>query len=90
FPEWTQQVADALRAAPAASPGGASASAVSSALDRLKADANPMTAVLDFSDALRDEPVERIVARLPELLRVKDPHELSAIVFLCLTGSRSE
>jgi len=90
FPEWTQQVADALRAAPASPPDGASASAESSALDRLKADTNPMTAVLDFSDALRDEPVERIVARLPALLRVKDLHELSAIVFLCLSGSRAE
>ena len=59
-------------------------------LDRLKADTNPMTAVLDFSDALRDEPVEKIVARLPGLLRVKDLHELSAIVFLCLSGSRAE
>lgn len=90
FPEWTRQVADALRSAPAESPDGASTSAAPSALDRLTADTNPMTAVLDFGDALRDEPVERIVARLPALLRVKDLHELSAIVFLCLSGSRAE
>ncbi|MCA8298732.1 hypothetical protein LGN19_33595 [Burkholderia sp. AU30198] len=90
FPEWTQQVADALRSARSASPDSASASAAPSALDRMKADTNPMTAVLDFGDALRDEPVERIVARLPGLLRVKDLHELSALVFLCLSGSRAE
>lgn len=60
------------------------------ALDRLKADTNPMTAVLDFGDALRDEPVERIVAGLPALLQVKDRHELSAIVFLCLSAARDE
>lgn len=88
FPEWTQQVADALRSAPAAAPDGASAAPP--ALDRLKDDRNPMTAVLDFGDALRDEPVERIIARLPELLQVKDLHELSSIVFLCLASSRAE
>ncbi|UTV58737.1 hypothetical protein [Burkholderia arboris] len=88
FPEWTQQVAAALRSAPGAAPDGASAAPP--ALDRLTADTNPMTAVLDFGDALREEPVERIVARLPALLRVKDLHELSAIVFLCLSGSRAE
>ncbi|MGU3780332.1 hypothetical protein [Burkholderia metallica] len=88
FPEWTQQVADALRSA-AVAPDGAGMSAAPP-LDRLKTDTNPMSAVLDFGDALRDEPVERIVARLPELLRVKDLHELSAIVYLCLTGSRTE
>ncbi|RQS83883.1 hypothetical protein [Burkholderia seminalis] len=84
FPAWTQQVADALRSAPAAAPASVPA------LDRLNADRNPMTAVLDFGDALRDEPVERIVARLPALLQVKDLHELSALVFLCLSGSRAE
>ncbi|AOJ34044.1 hypothetical protein [Burkholderia metallica] len=89
FPEWTQQVADALRSAAAAAPDGAGTSAAPP-LDRLKTDTNPMSAVLDFGDALRDEPVERIVARLPELLRVKDLHELSAIVYLCLAGSRTE
>ncbi|MET3212844.1 UNVERIFIED_ORG: hypothetical protein ABIC48_000587 [Burkholderia territorii] len=88
FPEWTQQVADALRSAPPSLPD--SASAIPPALDRLKADRNPMTAVLDFGDALREEPVERIVARLPALLQVNDLHELSAIVFLCLSGSRAE
>ncbi|WGY70478.1 hypothetical protein KEC55_25940 [Burkholderia cepacia] len=84
FPEWTRQVADALRSAPAAMPAGAPA------LDRLKSDRNPMTAVLDFGDALREEPVERIVTRLPALLQVNDLHELSALVFLCLSGSRAE
>ncbi|VWB61064.1 hypothetical protein BLA13014_02720 [Burkholderia aenigmatica] len=88
FPEWTQQVAEALRAAPATMPDGAPAAPP--ALDRLKDDRNPMTAVLDFGDALRDEPVERIVARLPELLQMKDLHELSSIVFLCLASSRAE
>ncbi|MGY4729129.1 hypothetical protein [Burkholderia pyrrocinia] len=88
FPEWTKQVADALRSAPPSLPD--SASAIPPALDRLKADRNPMTAVLDFGDALREEPVERIVARLPALLQVNDLHELSAIVFLCLSGSRAE
>ena len=88
FPEWTQQVADALRSAPPSLPDGASATPA--ALDRLKSDRNPMTAVLDFGDALRAEPVERIVARLPALLQVNDLHELSAIVFLCLSGSRAE
>ncbi|BAX63026.1 hypothetical protein [Burkholderia stabilis] len=86
FPEWTQQVADALRSAPPSLPDGASAKPP--ALDRLKADRNPMTAVLDFGDVLREEPVERIVARLPGLLQVNDLHELSAIVFLCLSASR--
>jgi len=89
FPEWTQQVADALRSTPAAVQDRAW-SAPQPALDRLKADTNPMTAVLDFGDALRDEPVERIVAGLPALLRVKDRHELSAIVFLCLSAPRAE
>ncbi|WP_107310749.1 hypothetical protein [Burkholderia metallica] len=89
FPEWTQQVADALRSAAAAAPDGAGTS-TAPPLDRLKTDTNPMSAVLDFGDALRDEPVERIVARLPELLRVKDLHELSAIVYLCLAGSRTQ
>ncbi|MDT6998110.1 hypothetical protein [Burkholderia cenocepacia] len=89
FPEWTQQVADALRSAPAGMQDGAS-SAPQSALDRLKADTNPMTAVLDFADALRDEPVEQIIARLPALLRVKDRHALSAIVYLCLSAPRAE
>ncbi|WP_176048637.1 hypothetical protein [Burkholderia sp. BCC1644] len=84
FPDWTQQVADALRSAPAAMPASAPA------LDRLKADRNPMIAVLDFGDALREEPVERIVAQLPALLQVKDLHELSALMFLCLSGSRAE
>ncbi|WP_322087846.1 hypothetical protein [Burkholderia sp. BCC1999] len=84
FPEWTRQVADALRSAPAAMPSGAPA------LDRLKTDRNPMTAVLDFGDALREEPVERIDTRLPALLQVNDLHELSALVFLCLSGSRAE
>ncbi|MGC3024178.1 hypothetical protein ACPUER_03340 [Burkholderia sp. DN3021] len=88
FPEWTQQVADALRSAPPSLPDGASATPA--ALDRLKSDRNPMAAVLDFGDALREEPVERIVARLPALLQVNDLHELSAIVFLCLSGSRAE
>ncbi|WP_175884080.1 hypothetical protein [Burkholderia sp. BCC0044] len=88
FPEWTQQVADALRSIPAAGQGGASSAPP--ALDRLKTDTNPMTAVLDFGDALRDEPVDRIVARLPALLREKDRHELSAIVFLCLSAARDE
>ncbi|WP_230684326.1 hypothetical protein [Burkholderia cepacia] len=88
FPEWKQQVADALRSAPPSLPDGTSATPP--ALDRLKADRNPMTAVLDFGDALREEPVERIVARLPGLLQVNDLHELSAIVFLCLSGSRAE
>ncbi|WP_412025587.1 hypothetical protein [Burkholderia cepacia] len=88
FPEWKQQVADALRSASPSLPDGASATPP--ALDRLKADTNPMTAVLDFGDALRDEPAERIVARLPDLLQAKDLHELSAIVFLCLSGSRTE
>ncbi|KVT17606.1 hypothetical protein WT24_31420 [Burkholderia sp. MSMB1078WGS] len=89
FPEWAQQVADALRSAPAAVQDGAS-SATLPALDRVKAGTNPMTAVLDFGDALREEPVERIVARLPALLRVQDRHELSAIVFLCLSAARHE
>ncbi|KVH56479.1 hypothetical protein WS89_23755 [Burkholderia sp. MSMB1072] len=89
FPEWAQQVADALRSAPAAVRDGAS-SAPPPALDRVKAGTNPMTAVLDFGDALREEPVERIVARLPALLRVQDRHELSAIVFLCLSAARDE
>ncbi|WP_175769892.1 hypothetical protein [Burkholderia cenocepacia] len=89
FPEWTQQVADALRSAPAGMQDGAS-SAPQPALDRLKADTNPMTAVLDFADALRDEPMEQIIARLPALLRVKDRHALSAIVYLCLSAPRAE
>ncbi|HHL4081411.1 hypothetical protein [Burkholderia sola] len=89
FPEWTQQVADALRSAPAGMQDGAS-SAPQPALDRLKADTNPMTAVLDFGDALRDEPAEQIIARLPALLRVKDRHALSAIVYLCLSAPRAE
>ncbi|MGS0895721.1 hypothetical protein ACVBGC_24795 [Burkholderia stagnalis] len=88
FPEWKQQVADALRAAPPSLPDGASA--MPPALDRVTTDSNPMTAVFDFGGALRDEPAERIVARLPALLRVNDLHELSAIVFLCLSGSRDE
>ncbi|AXF24705.1 hypothetical protein CUJ89_31115 [Burkholderia pyrrocinia] len=88
FPEWTQQVADALRSAPPSLPDGTSATPP--ALDRLKTDRNPMTAVLDFGDALREEPVERIVARLPGLLQANDLHELSAIVFLCLSESRAE
>ncbi|WP_419689852.1 hypothetical protein ACN22W_29000 [Burkholderia theae] len=83
FPEWRQQVAEALRAAPASA-------SRAQPLDRVSQDRNPMTAVLDFGDALRDEPVERIVARLPSLLQVNDLHELSAIVFLCLSGSRTE
>ncbi|KVL18845.1 hypothetical protein [Burkholderia sp. MSMB1826] len=89
FPEWTQQVADALRSAPAAVQDGASPTPPP-ALDRVKAETNPMTAVLDFGDALREEPVERIVARLPALLRVQDRHELSALVFLCLSAARDE
>ncbi|OXI31258.1 hypothetical protein CFB89_17450 [Burkholderia sp. AU16741] len=89
FPEWTQQVADALRSALAAAQDGAP-SARQLALDRLKTDTNPMTAVLDFGDALREERVDRIVTRLPALLREKDPHELSAIVFLCLSAARDE
>lgn len=88
FPEWAQQVADALQAAPPSIPDGASSS--QPALDRLNTDTNPMTAVLDFGDALREEPAERIVARLPALLRTKDRHELSAIVFLCLSAAREE
>ncbi|WP_175901470.1 hypothetical protein [Burkholderia seminalis] len=88
FPEWARQVADALRSATAASPDRASAA--SPALDLLKTDTNPMTAVLDFGDALREEPVERVVARLPALLQVKDLHELSAIVFLCLSRSPAD
>ncbi|RQU05265.1 hypothetical protein DF153_33170 [Burkholderia cenocepacia] len=88
FPEWTRHVADALRSAPAAGPDGASSAPP--ALDRLTTDTNPMTAVLDFGDALREEPVDRIVARLPALLREKDLHELSAVVFLCLSASREE
>ncbi|WP_175822745.1 hypothetical protein [Burkholderia sp. BCC0419] len=84
FPEWAQQVADALRSVPNG------ASSTPPALERLKTDSNPMTAVLDFGDALREEPVERIIARLPALLRVKDRHELSAIVFLCLSAARDE
>jgi len=89
FPEWMQQVADALRSAPAGMQDSAS-SAPQPALDRLKADTNPMTTVLDFGDALRDEPVEQIIARLPALLRVKDRHALSAIVYLCLSAPRAE
>ncbi|MDN7578774.1 hypothetical protein [Burkholderia orbicola] len=89
FPEWAQQVADVLRSAPGAVQDSAS-SAPQPALDRLKANTSPMTAVLDFSDALREEPAERIVARLPALLRVKDRHELSAIVYLCLSMPRDE
>ncbi|WP_334032008.1 hypothetical protein [Burkholderia orbicola] len=89
FPEWTQQVADALRSAPAGMQDGAS-SAPQPALDRLKAGTNPMTTVLDFGDALRDKPVEQIIARLPALLRVKDRHALSAIVYLCLSAPRAE
>ncbi|CAB3756161.1 hypothetical protein GQ57_02215 [Burkholderia sp. MSh2] len=88
FPEWTQQVADALRSAPRGLPNAASATPP--ALDRLTAERNPMTAVLDFGDALRDEPVGHVLARLPVLLQVKDLHELSAIVFLCLSGSHAE
>ena len=89
FPEWARQVADALRSAPAATQDGVS-SASQPALERLKADTNPMTAVLDFGDALREEPAERIVARLPALLTVEDRRELSAIVFLCLSAARGE
>ncbi|MBR8374706.1 hypothetical protein KDW20_02920 [Burkholderia cenocepacia] len=88
FPEWAQQVADALRSAPPSLPDGAAAS--QAALERMKTDGNPMTAVLDFGAALREEPVERIVAQLPALLRVKDRHELSAIVYLCLSAPRAE
>ncbi|MEK6355281.1 MAG: hypothetical protein V4796_19315 [Burkholderia cenocepacia] len=88
FPEWVQQVADALRPAPAAVQDGTSSAPP--ALDRLKGDTNPMTGVLDFGDSLREEPVERIIARLPALLREKDRHELSAIVFLCLFAARDE
>ncbi|MBP0717016.1 hypothetical protein ABXK61_27440 [Burkholderia sola] len=88
FPEWTQHVADALRSPPAAGPDGASSAPP--ALDRLKTDMNPMAAVLDFDEALREEPVGPIVARLPTLLRGKDLHELSAIVFLCLSAAREE
>lgn len=89
FPEWTQQVADALRSAPAGMQDGASWPP-QPALDRLRADTNPMTAVLDFGDALHDEPVEQIITRLPALLRVKDRHALSAIVYLCLSAPRAE
>ncbi|KFG98582.1 hypothetical protein GQ56_0103470 [Burkholderia paludis] len=81
FPDWTQQVADALRAPPTSAAG-------KPPLDRVEQDHNPMTAVLDFGDALRDEPVDKIVARLPGLMRAAEPHELSALVFLCLSASR--
>ncbi|RXV68732.1 hypothetical protein D1006_26745 [Burkholderia stabilis] len=83
FPEWKQQVAEALRAAPASA-------SRANPLDRVSQDRNPMTAVLDFGDALRDEPVDKIVTQLPALMRVSDLHELSALVFLCLSTSRDE
>jgi hypothetical protein len=89
FPEWQQQVADVLRAAPADDTQAAAASPAS-ALDRVKQDANPMTAVLDFGAALQQEPADRIAARLPALLRANDLHEVSAIVFQCLAASREE
>ncbi len=83
FPEWRQQVAKALRAASAHAPH-------TPPLDRVERDSNPMTAVLDFGDALRDEPVDKIVARLPGLMRVDDLHELSTLVFLCASASRDD
>ncbi|KWN04197.1 hypothetical protein WT83_31920 [Burkholderia territorii] len=89
FPEWRQQVANVLRA----SPGDfahAAAGAPASALDRVQQDDNPMAAVLDFGTALHEEPVDRIAARLPALLRVNDLHEVSAIVFQCIAASREE
>ncbi|MCU9952928.1 hypothetical protein OEJ37_06060 [Burkholderia sp. BKH01] len=89
FPEWTQHVVDVLGSASGNSTRS-TGPADASALDRIQRDRNPMAAVLDFGDALREEPVERIVARLPALLQVNDLHELSAIVFLCLSGSRAE
>lgn len=67
FPAWQQQVADVLRAAPG--DGAQAAEAPASALDRMKQDGNPMAAVLDFGAALRQEPADRIAARLPALLR---------------------
>ncbi|RQS26712.1 hypothetical protein DIE03_23075 [Burkholderia sp. Bp8992] len=84
FPEWTQQVADALRSVQNG------ASSTPPALERLKTDGNPMAAVLDFGAALQEEPAERIVAQLPALLRVKDRHELSALVYLCLSTPHAE
>ena len=87
FPEWRQQVADVLRAAPGDDTQAAAASSAS-ALDRMKQDRNPMAAVLDFGAALHDEPADRIAARLPDLLRENDLHEVSAIVFQCIATSR--
>ncbi|RKU03928.1 hypothetical protein C7H84_06600 [Burkholderia sp. Nafp2/4-1b] len=87
FPAWRQQVADVLRAT-AADDAQAAAAAPASALDRVKQDGNPMAAVLDFGTALREEPADRIAARLPALLRASDLHEVSAIVFQCVAESR--
>ncbi|KVV39374.1 hypothetical protein WT27_14355 [Burkholderia territorii] len=89
FPEWRQQVADVLRAAPGAD-AHAAAGAPASALDRAQQDDNPMAAALDFGTALHEEPVDRIAARLPALLHVNDLHEVSAIVFQCIAASREE
>ncbi|MBR8301933.1 hypothetical protein KDW49_14585 [Burkholderia dolosa] len=85
FPAWKQQVAQVLRSADERSTRD-----TASPLDRLNQDANPMAAVLDFRDALRDEPADRIAARLPALLRAGDLHEVSAIVFLCVAASRDD
>jgi len=87
FPEWQQQVADVLRSA-SGNDAQAAAGSPASALDRVTQDGNPMAAVLDFGAALREEPADRIAARLPALLRANDLHEVSAIVFQCIAASR--
>jgi len=89
FPEWQQRVADMLRSA-SGNDAQAAAASPASALDRVTQDGNPMAAVLDFGAALREEPADRIAARLPALLRASDLHEVSAIVFQCIAGSREE
>ncbi|KVG68272.1 hypothetical protein ACRS8P_03980 [Burkholderia cenocepacia] len=91
FPEWKQPVAEMLRSAAADDARTPSSKRPHEpALDRAVHDTNPMAAVLDFGAALRDEPAERIVARLPALLRTHDAHETSAVVFLCLSAAREE
>ncbi|WP_175780403.1 hypothetical protein [Burkholderia anthina] len=89
FPEWQQQVAAVLQAAPADDAQGAITEQVS-ALDRAKQDTNPMAAVLDFGKAVQEEPADRIASKLPALLRANDLHEVSAIVYQCLAASREE
>ncbi|AOK06854.1 hypothetical protein LGM90_15985 [Burkholderia sp. AU28942] len=87
YSEWTQHVADVLRS-PAGDESEAAPASPASALDRVKAERNPMAAVLDFGAALQQEPADRIAARLPALLRAEDLHEVSAIVFQCFAASR--